>query len=73
MENSVGFFCGPHCGPMLHDLCSSFQSGGNLECSRASGTIGLTVHLGRPLDGVDRGGTNLKLLITRHFQVQFYI
>ena len=34
MKISVGLFC----GLTLHDLCSSLQSGGNLECSRASGT-----------------------------------
>ena len=38
MKISVGLFCGPDCGLTLHDLCSSLQSGGNLECSRASGT-----------------------------------
>ena len=55
MENSVGFFCRPHRGPMLHDLCSSLQRGGILECPKASGLVaGLPmVHLGRPLDGVD--------------------
>ena len=53
MKVSVGLFCGPHCGLTSHDLCSTLQRWGNLGWPRASGSIGPTVHLGRPLDGVD--------------------
>ena len=53
MKLSVGLFCGPHCGLTSHDLCSTLQRWGNLGWPRASGSIGPTVHLGRPLDGVD--------------------
>ena len=41
------FFCRPHCGPMLHDLCSTLLRGGISECPRASclasATLGPTV------------------------------